>query len=43
MRLDITDDTSVRHFAGTLENEYGGITVLVNNAGKTLLLCLNNA
>lgn len=36
VRLDITDDSSVKHFAATLEAEYGGVTVLVNNAGLSL-------
>lgn len=34
MRLDITDQTSVKHFASALEHEFGGVTILVNNAGK---------
>ena len=33
-RLDITDDASVKHFAAAMEAEYGGVTILVNNAGK---------
>ncbi|KAL3131003.1 hypothetical protein ABBQ38_000327 [Trebouxia sp. C0009 RCD-2024] len=32
-RLDITDGASVKHFAATMEAEYGGVTILVNNAG----------
>lgn len=33
LRLDITDETSVKHFAASLEAEFGGVTILVNNAG----------
>lgn len=36
MRLDITDKTSVKHFASAVENEFGGVTILVNNAGNIL-------
>lgn len=36
VRLDITDDSSVKHFAATLQAEYGGVTVLVNNAGLSM-------
>ena len=36
MRLDITDRTSVKHFASAVENEFGGVTILVNNAGNLL-------
>lgn len=34
LRLDITDESSVKHFAASLEAEFGGVTVLVNNAGE---------
>ena len=33
LRLDITDSASVKHFAAALENEFGGVTILINNAG----------
>lgn len=41
LRLDITDETSVKHFAASLEAEFGGVTILVNNAGESayLLFC----
>ncbi len=32
--MDITDKSSVKHFAASLEAEFGGVTILVNNAGK---------
>eukprot|EP01023_Acetabularia_acetabulum_P056401 TRINITY_DN6549_c0_g1_i2.p1 TRINITY_DN6549_c0_g1~~TRINITY_DN6549_c0_g1_i2.p1 ORF type:complete len:287 (-),score=45.52 TRINITY_DN6549_c0_g1_i2:16-876(-) len=32
-QLDITDQTSVDSFATWLKNKYGGVTILVNNAG----------
>lgn len=34
LRLDITDESSVKHFAASLEAEFGGVTVVVNNAGR---------
>jgi len=34
LRLDITDESSVKHFAASLEAEFGGVTIVVNNAGK---------
>lgn len=37
LRLDITDASSVKHFAAVLEAEFGGVTVLVNNAGKVMI------
>ncbi|KAL0037689.1 hypothetical protein WJX77_007963 [Trebouxia sp. C0004] len=33
LRLDITDESSVKHFAASLEAEFGGVTIVVNNAG----------
>ena len=33
VRLDVTDDTSVRQAAGWIEQEYGRLDILVNNAG----------
>jgi NAD(P)-dependent dehydrogenase (short-subunit alcohol dehydrogenase family) len=35
VRLDVTDDASVRHAADWIEREYGRLDVLVNNAGIT--------
>lgn len=37
LRLDITDSASVKHFAAALENEFGGVTILINNAGLFLI------
>lgn len=34
LRLDITDESSVKHFAASLEAEFGGVTIVVNNAGR---------
>eukprot|EP00117_Sycon_ciliatum_P008015 scpid82068/ scgid10904/ Carbonyl reductase [NADPH] 3; NADPH-dependent carbonyl reductase 3 len=36
-QLDITDDGSVRRLAAFLQSEYGGLDVLVNNAGIYVL------
>jgi NAD(P)-dependent dehydrogenase (short-subunit alcohol dehydrogenase family) len=33
VRLDVTDDASVRRAAGWIEREYGRLDILVNNAG----------
>jgi NAD(P)-dependent dehydrogenase (short-subunit alcohol dehydrogenase family) len=33
VRLDVTDDASVRQAAGWIEREYGRLDILVNNAG----------
>jgi carbonyl reductase 1 len=32
-RLDITDKNSIQEFAANLRDDYGGLTILVNNAG----------
>ena len=33
VRLDVTDDASVRQAAGWIDREYGRLDILVNNAG----------
>jgi len=36
LRLDVTDEGSVRNLAGDVEKEFGGVDILINNAGLNL-------
>ncbi len=33
-QLDVSDQASVDHFADWVKQTYGGLTILVNNAGQ---------